>query len=293
MELISVIAYGNLVALVMGTSRRRFLADVACLAAAAALPGCTILAKPPTISDLPNPATFEPGDFLWPKPPGTIIPYQSGAENVTDESAEWVTEKRQFIELVRTNPTASVEDREAAARLEDMTFATFKRRYLLDAAPDTVDPFGSLVSLLPVAHVGIIFFPRAGDPWVAEAVPPSVHLRSYPQWLAGRPDEIVWHGRLSGIPREQRALIAAEAIKYKGRPYHFFNFHLTDITGFYCSKLVWLSTYRALGLALDNDANPRRRFWFSPKQLMKSPHVCLLYSPETLAPEARECAQFS
>jgi hypothetical protein len=242
----------------MDTSRRLFLIYAARLAAAAVLPGCAIRTSPPTVSGPPDPATFEPGDFLWPKPPGTIIPYESRPENITDERAVWESEKRRFIESVRANPAASLEDRQVAADLEGITFATFKRRYLLDAAPDTVDPFGSLVALLPVAHVGIVFFPQTGDPWIAEATPPSVQVRSYPQWLADRPGEVVWHGRLSGVPREKRALIAAEAIKYKGRPYHFFNFDLTDITGFYCSKLAWLSTYRALGL-IPNPSHPKRR----------------------------------
>ncbi|MGH7770090.1 MAG: YiiX/YebB-like N1pC/P60 family cysteine hydrolase [Candidatus Binatia bacterium] len=274
----------------MAASRRKFLIAAARAAAATALAGCVPFAKMPTLSDLPNPATFEPGDFVWPKLPGMIIPYESRPDGLTDERIVWETQKREFIDSVRTNPAASLEDREAAIQLEDITFNAFKRRYLLDAAADTVEPFSP--DILPVGHVGIVSFSGAGEPSITEAAPGwGIHMISYREWLARRPGELVWHGRLAGVPRDQRALIAAEAIKYKGRPYRFFNFNLTDDSGFYCSKLAWLSAYRALGRAVDNDPNPRRRFWFSPKQLMKSPHVCLLYSPEPYARQARECTE--
>ncbi len=277
----------------MATSRRQFLISTAWGIAAIGLPGCASISRPGPMPDPPEPRTFEPGDFLWPKPPGSIIPYESRPDNVIDERTVWETGKRQFIDSVKANPAASLEDRQAAAELEDITFNAFKRRYLLDAAPDTVDAFGSLASLLPVGHVGIVFFSQTGEPWIAEAMPSGVRLISYRQWRVDRRDQVVWHGRLNGVPRDKRALIAAEAIKYKGRPYGFFNFNLADISSFYCSKLAWLSTYRAIGLALDNNPNPWRRFWFSPKQVMKSPHVCLLYNPEPYASEARECAQAS
>jgi hypothetical protein len=47
----------------------------------------------------------------------------------------------------------------------------------------------------------------------------------------------------------------------------FWNFDLADASDFYCSKLAWLSVRDALSFAIDGDENPRRRFWFSPKQL--------------------------
>jgi cell wall-associated NlpC family hydrolase len=272
----------------MATSRREFLIAASRAAAATALAGCVPFAKMPTLSDLPNPTTFEPGDFVWPKPPGIIVPYESRPDSLADERIVWETQKRQFIDSARTNPAASLEDREAAIQLEDITFNAFKRRYLLDAAADTVEPFSP--DLLPVGHVGIVFFSRTGEPSITEAAPGAgIQTISYKEWLAIRPGELVWHGRLKGVSGDKRELIAREAIKYRGRPYRFFNFDLSDDSGFYCSKLAWLSAYRALGLAVDNDPNPRRRFWFSPKQLMKSPHVCLVYSPESYAREAKKC----
>jgi hypothetical protein len=257
-------------------------------AAATALAGCLPFAKMRTLSGLPDTSAFEPGDFVWPKPPGIIIPYESRSDNFTDERTAWEIQKREFIDSVRMNPAASLEDREAALQLEDITFNVFRRRYLLDAAADTVEPFSP--NSLPVGHVGIVFFSRAGEPSIAEAAPGAgIQMMSYQEWLAIRPGELVWHGRLKEVSGEKRELIAREAMKYRGRPYRFFNFDLSDDSGFYCSKLAWLSAYRALGLAVDNDPNPRRRFWFSPKQLMKSPHVCLIYSPEPYAHEAKEC----
>jgi len=70
--------------------------------------------------------------------------------------------------------------------------------------------------------------------------------------------------------------MAKEASKYIGRPYDFWNFDLNSDIGFYCSKLVWLATYRSLKFAIDGNANSHRIFWFSPKQLLYTRRVIIL-----------------
>jgi uncharacterized protein YycO len=68
-----------------------------------------------------------------------------------------------------------------------------------------------------------------------------------------------------------------------GAPYRFFNFDLGDTSGFYCSKLAWYCIKSATGTAPDDNANPRRILWYSPKRLMKSHHVTLLRNPGNYA----------
>ena len=77
-------------------------------------------------------------------------------------------------------------------------------------------------------------------------------------------------------------------MKQLGKPYEFFNFDLNDDSGFYCSKLAWMSVWRATSraaqrapVAVDDNPNPRRSFfdWFSPKQLVNARRVTLLHKP--------------
>ena len=133
-----------------------------------------------------------------------------------------------------------------------------------------------------VGHVGIIEVDSDKKAWVIEALlgkDKQVVKHTYEDWLKGRPDEVIWLGRLRQISAEQRAKVAEEANRYKNRPYDFWNFDLNDDSVFYCSKLVWLSIYRSLGFAVDGDQDSNRLFWFSPKQLMHSPTVELLHDP--------------
>jgi hypothetical protein len=62
----------------------------------------------------------------------------------------------------------------------------------------------------------------------------------YDNWVANRPGEIVWHGRIRDLPTGDRANIASESKKYLGRSYDFWNFNLNDDSGFYCPKLALL-----------------------------------------------------
>jgi hypothetical protein len=74
--------------------------------------------------------------------------------------------------------------------------------------------------------------------------------------------------------------VSGEASKYIGRPYDFWNLDLADTSAFYCSKLVWLAIRYGLGFDIDGDSNPKRAFWFSPKQLINEPGIELIVNPE-------------
>jgi uncharacterized protein YycO len=128
---------------------------------------------------------------------------------------------------------------------------------------------------LYVGHVAIVDIDSDGAPAVIEAVygkapggTSIVERISYEKWIQWRNSPLVWHGRLRNIDAAKRADIARAANDQLLKPYQFFNFDLSDASGFYCSKLAWFATMKATGIALDGDSNPRRQIWFSPLQAM-------------------------
>ena len=131
-----------------------------------------------------------------------------------------------------------------------------------------------------VGHVGILDIDAAGTPWVTEALSrQGVITQSYAAWLKSRPGEIVWHGRVRGVDAAQRARIAAESKKHVGKPYKFWNFNLADDSGFYCSKLAWFCIQQSLNIPIDGNPNPKRWFWFSPKQMLYAEKIVRLHNP--------------
>jgi cell wall-associated NlpC family hydrolase len=134
--------------------------------------------------------------------------------------------------------------------------------------------------------VGIVEIDEAGVPWVIEALwERGVVRHTYADWAADRSGEVVWLGRLTKLSAAQRAKIPLEAKKHIGKPYDFWNFDLNDDAGFYCSKLAWMAVFRSLNLAVDGKSNPKRAFWFSPKQLLYVPRMARLIDPGPYATE--------
>ena len=234
---------------------------------------------PRKVSPRPDPSKFESGDFIWPKKPGAIVPYDSSLQTTyADAKAKWERERAAFVNRVKGDPNSSSEDRAAAAALSGMEFREFLARYLADETPEIPGAYTS-GSPLYVGHVGILLI-RDGKPHVIEAIlSTGVRTVTYETWLSQRPDDLVWHGRAKDLVSADRSKISAEALKYLGRPYVFFNFNLNDDSGFYCSKLAWLAAFRSLGIALDGNPQALRAFWFSPKQLMHADRVYLLHDP--------------
>jgi uncharacterized protein YycO len=154
-----------------------------------------------------------------------------------------------------------------------LDFEESRKRYL-----ETNDPKRSSVPL-EVGHIALIH--RQGPiPYVIEAIPLSgVKRSSYLDWIAARPGYVIWHGRLRNFTANYRANVAIEASKQIGKPYDLWNFNLNDDTSFYSAKLVWLSTFRSLGIAIDDNPNPIRWFWLSPGQILSSRRVTLLFDP--------------
>ena len=253
----------------MFISRRSFCCGLAVFPTTIDIAGAQAIIE--TTPPLPRPAMFEAGDLLWPKKPGVFVPYsqQIGTGPARDRQI-WEQEKQEFLDRAVRGHTSMTS--EQIADLRRLDYREFVARYHGDQKPGEPGVYSSGGGLY-VGHVAL------GQPVVIEALWDKGVRSSYKDWISGRPDEIVWLGRLRNDSKSERAGICSEAVKFLGRPYDFWNFDLNDDSGFYCSKLVWLSIYRRLGFAVDGDQNPKRGFWFSPKQLLYLPTIRIIHDP--------------
>ncbi len=241
------------------------------------------------VSDFPNAATFRTGDLLWPKRRGAIVPRtRSLAATPNLEQREWEAARQQLL----ANPDASGLSSEVAERLKAMSYEDFERVYFSAQTPAasgtrSLNAAGHIIS---VGHVGLIEVDGSGIPYVVEATPHSpdgsrggVLRVRYADWLKPFTDVQVWHGRFRDLDAAATQRIADVARSQLGKPYDFFNFNLIDDRGFYCSKLVWFSVWRAARIAADDNPDPNRgnRFppWFSPKALIGASRITMLHSP--------------
>jgi hypothetical protein len=269
-------------------SRRDFLSALAGAVCFANTSGRTQTSLP-----RPDPSRFQSGDFIWPKRPGEYVPYQyppRNSESYREDEQRWLEEKNRFLAHVSTAaPHFSAGDIEAIRKL---SFPDFLGRYAGDQ--DRQNPYRFLSgSGVYVGHVAIIEIDASGQRWVVEALfGQGVVRQTYASWLGGRAGEIVWHGRVRGYSEQQRSQIPNEAKKVIGRPYDFWNFDLSDDHNFYCSKLAWLSIYRALRIPIDGNPNPKRNFWFSPKQLLYLNTIERMFDPGPYARSSNERVLF-
>jgi len=226
----------------------------------------------------PAATLLQAGDLIWPKKPGAIIPYNSRpGEADKSDAVRWAKEKEDYLNQIRRNPNPSAQEKERYAALQRMTYEEFTGYYLSDRIPGKAAEYG--VGGINVGHVGIIEI-TDGKPFVVEAMwGPGVQRLSYADWVQKRPGELFWVGRLREVRPEKRAAVADWAAGQIGKPYNFWDFDLEDVSGFYCSKLAWLSIKQGAGFPPDDDPNPNRVLWYSPKQLMKSKHIELIVNP--------------
>jgi len=243
---------------------------------AAADPTGSESAGKPSSVPRPDPATFETGDVLWPRQPWMFIPFNSQPTGGFDpDKAEWEREKQEFLKRVKQDPQASENDRAAAIELQGLTYEEFRARFLSGIDEDEVTAAGWAPW---IGHVAVIYV-EAGKPFVIESTFGGTRMTEYQEWLKERGKALIWHGRVRGMDAAARTRLGEEALKQLKKPYEFFNFDLSDDHGFYCSKFAWFLIRRATGIAADDNPEPRRKFWFSPKQLIKSPHIRLLTNP--------------
>lgn len=232
------------------------------------------------VRPLPDSKQFQSGDFLWPKKPGDFVPYDAGPPRAVDaDEAKWNEERDRFIADVGTKAPYFTPDQ--IEHMRKLTYQEFRAQYVGDeegggSTYSVNNPFAAIY----VGHVAIVDIDEAGAPWIIEALwGRGVIRHTYADWTKERPGEVVWLGRLAEFSEADRAKITSEARKQVGKPYDFWNFDLSDERGFYCTKLAWMATFRSLNTAVDDDRNPKRAFWFSPKQFLYVPRITRLIDP--------------
>jgi len=229
----------------------------------------------PTVDQLQD------GDLLWPRAKDEVVPYviYPGGD-ITEDKRAWESGKELFFRQLEEAPAYFSE--EQLQRLRHLTYEDFRKAY--DTAPNPAGPSDSALRVkVAVGHVAIVEIKDGGSANIIEAVWGDIgRVRSiaYTDWSASYSEDLVWLGRVSGYDSGARSRVSGEASKYIGRPYNFWNLDLADTSAFYCSKLVWLAIRDGLGFAIDGDSNPKRAFWFSPKQLINEPGIELIVDPE-------------
>lgn len=282
----------------MRQNRRTFLLQLVSSSiahrAAAESSTTSALKKPQPLSDTPDPGTFQSGDFVWPKNKGVLVPRRAAPQS-SDGQKVWNAEREA---LLRSDRATSGLSEEVAEKLRNMSYEEFKAIYFATALEHTDEKNRSRKLTIPtqavyVGHVGIIEkraneVPHIVEATVSEGLKGAVVRHSYRDWLKSHRGKQIWHGRVRDLSVGTRHRIAQEALSQLGKPYGFFNFDLDDDTSFYCSKLVWMSIWRATSgragyqpIAVDGDSNPKRPFfgWFSPKQLINAKHIAVLHKP--------------
>ena len=233
---------------------------------------------PPAI-ETPDSKTLQDADLLWPRPKNAIVLYSSqGISTSAEDRKAWERDRNAYLNQLARDEQTSTLERERFRLLRSMTYERFTHIYLSDVDPIGPEPLS--MRMPRVGHVAMVHM-IDGVPWVVEALPnKGVRSLSYTNWLEERDGQLVWHGRLAGATRQTRREVATKATSFVGRPYNFWNFDLADEKSFYCSKLVWLAVTSVTKRAPDGNEEPVRRLWYSPRQLMKSPHIEIVFSPK-------------
>jgi len=231
----------------------------------------------------PNPNLFESGDFVWPKKPGAYVPYNSGSKNSpAEDRRQWEEEKDIYLQIASRIPNADAVTLKRIEILRSIDHREFISIYAGAQQPGVPGVYSG--GSVYVGHVGILDLDNNGTPWVIEALlRQGVVRRKYEDWISDRSEDVVWLGRLRQTGVESRKRVVDEARKHLNKPYNFWNFDLNDDSGFYCSKLAWLSVYRALGIAVDRNESTKRLLWFSPKQFLNSLTIQKLHDPGSYA----------
>jgi hypothetical protein len=277
----------------MSSDRRKFLIGLGAMPLALGAGVSATSAQTPDkkpVSDFPNAATFQTGDLVWPKKKGSIVPRTRSAQAApTEERREWEAARQQML----VDPAAAGLSPEVAERLKTMSYDEFERLYFSGQPRPprgTSRSAGAVGQTISVGHVGLIELDARNIPYVVEATPKRpdgthggvIRLR-YTDWLKSYTNIQVWHGRFRDLDPTVCRRVLDVARSQLGKPYDFFNFDLNDDRGFYCSKLVWMSVWRAAQIAADDNPDPQRGKsfppWFSPKALIDSKRVAMLHSP--------------
>ena len=238
-----------------------------------------LVAQPKRELPRPDPSLLQTGDLVWPKKPGAYVPYNFGSRNSPEQDrVQWIGERDAYVKKLEQSSNLDALTARRLEVLRSMNYREFIAVYEGAQIPGTPGLYAG--GGVYVGHVGIVEVDATGSPWIVEALLGKGVVRTaYSKWLEDRADQVVWLSRLRQLDSPQRASVLSEAKKYLGKPYDFWNFDLNDESAFYCSKLVWLSIYRALSFPVDGVDSAKRLIWFSPKQLMNLPVLEKIHDP--------------
>lgn len=207
-------------------------------------------------SSLPAGIKLEHGDLIWARNKDRWIPYKipqlKALINAPRNADDWAGAAKVA--------TLTNQPRQAAGRKYELFFDTLQ---------------------WSVGHVAIVS--RSGNKIsIVEAANEDEGVTSTPlkEWPASwSKQDVFWIGRLDGIDKTDIAkfVAVAEMQATLKRPCDIKNTNLGDDTSFYCSKLVWFALMKALNKAADGNPSPDRLLPYSPKQLIHSPLVRLVY----------------
>jgi Uncharacterized distant relative of cell wall-associated hydrolases len=204
----------------------------------------------------------------------------AGGADAAKAREQWMHDRDRYVQSMASRSDFTPIQRMTVQRIARMSYEEFLQSYAGGRPSDKPSEYGTGGHFY-VGHVAMIT-ERSENPLVVEALwgnVKKVRTIRYDDWLQERKDDLVWHGRLKQFSEVQRQAVAIEALTHVNRPYDFWNFDLNDDKGFYCSKLIWMSAYRAVHVAVDGNSNPQRVIWFSPKQLMHEKSIEILHSP--------------
>ena len=221
-----------------------------------------------TTPPLPQTGIFEAGDLLWPKKPGSFVPYNQRVGTGPEQDRQfWEQEKEDFLKRAANGETSLTA--EQIDNIRRLDYREFVARYHGNQKPDEPGVYSSGGGLY-VGHVALIDFDDSHRPVGRNRGPMGPRCRS--QHLQDVASRKARRGDIAGRLRDHPNLIVQRSAQRRRSssvtPTIFWNFDLNDDSGFYCSKLVWLAIFRRLRFAVDGDMNSKRGFWFSPKQLL-------------------------
>ena len=185
------------------------------LLSAAAQTGSDLPPRAPRVSDLPNPTSFQSGDFVWPKKKGAFVPRYSVEQTPSAEQQAWHEARER---LLREDLSKSGISPEVAETLRKMTYEEFEILYFAGPAESAAEgPNTRSVNIggqtIFVGHVGIVEIDAQGASHVVEAaavagLKGTVVRSSYVDWLKKYSGMQVWHGRVPNLTSEVRTGIA-------------------------------------------------------------------------------------
>ncbi len=225
---------------------------------------------------IPNEADLKSGDLLWVKGADEIIPYAA-----PEDSETWKERRDQFLQKNK-------EKQADYSTLRNLTYNDFNRGYFFDRSyGETVENYSSGDETISVGHMAIVEVTNNGKRYVIEAASPRLGVikTQYKKWVSqlGK-DRVIWAGRFDKKINVHIPEIIKLANKQVGKSYDFWNFDLSDDKAFYCSKLIWYIVWKVTNIALDDNVNPTRFIWFSPKQALKyaqkRKHVHIFFTPD-------------